>query len=437
MAEEDTAPISTEVPETVATDLRVDKDTQASLNADFADFWAETDSKEALSKEPAPEAPSDVTPEEPRQRADKVDASVTSEGPAQETRAKELSDEDVEKFALTDEHPRQQSIEDFKQIKKLWMEDRKKARAERERAAKLEEDLNAARQSAWTPEQKADYEHAAAIRRKFDFASDPEFLQKFHYPIRSRYEELLEDTVTALPDTEAARQWADHIKTNYTPDQLNKQWWSKSVIDKVPDEMDRERIRSQVNDLLRMQKERDTEVHRRTGDKSAFDRWIEERAQTTQQKIQEDIMAEIGVQEKRIAEVLPRDPEVAKTKEEREAIEKHNERFRTLNEHFKSTIQDLSKNGPKAWVRASVEATRSLILETQNKEMEAELKGLRKEVDQYKAELEKIQGARRRISHTSGTPPTPTGKKVDSNNGLSIKDLDIRKSFDAYDWGDK
>ena len=147
-------------------------------------------------------------------------------------------------------------------------------------------------------------------------------------------------------------------------------------------------------------------------------------------------MSEISVQEKRIQEVLPRDPESAKTSEERKAIEAHNERFEKLNKFFKETIQDLSKNGPKAWVRASVEATRSMLLETQNKELENELKGVKKEVDQYKKELEKIQGARRRISHTSGTPPTPAGKKVEGN-GLSIKDLDIRKSFEQFDWGDR
>ena len=148
-------------------------------------------------------------------------------------------------------------------------------------------------------------------------------------------------------------------------------------------------------------------------------------------------MNEIGEQEKRIQEVLPRDIEQAKTTEERNAIQAHNERFQKLNGFFVETMKDLSTKGPRAWVRASVEATRAQLLEGQYKELEAELKSAKAERDQYRAELDKIAGVRRRISHTTGTPPTPSGGKQSNNGGLSIKDLDVRKSFDNFDWGDK
>src|SRR4029077_3632587 len=151
-------------------------------------------------------------------------------------------------------------------------------------------------------------------------------------------------------------------------------------------------------------------------------------------RVQEEIMTEIGIQEKRIQEVLPRDVEKAKTPAEREAIEKHNERFTKLNTFFQDTMKDLSANGPKAWVRASVEATRAMLLEGEYKEMEKELKAAKAERDQYKTELDKISGARRKISHTSGTPPASKDKS--NGEGLSLRNLDVRKSFDAYDWGD-
>jgi hypothetical protein len=186
---------------------------------------------------------------------------------------------------------------------------------------------------------------------------------------------------------------------------------------------------------LKMQKERDSEINRRTNDKSAFDNWIKEKTEHTAQRVREEIMTEIGIQEKRIQEVLPRDAEKAKTKEEREAIEKHNERFTKLNGFFQETMKDLSTNGPKAWVRASVEATRAQLLEGEYKAMEKELKTAKAERDQLKTELDKISGARRRISHTTGTPPAASGKDK-PNGGLSLKDLDVRKSFDKFDWGD-
>jgi hypothetical protein len=434
---EDNPPISTEVPETVTVDTQADKATVDSLNKDFADFWKEADTKEGGSD--APEAPGEGAAQETKES---VTPAKEPEAPTKplETPSKtpkEYSDEDIDKFALTNKDVRPEAIENFKQLRAGWKAERAKAKAEAERAAKLEAELTQARQNAWTPEQKADYEHAASIRRRFDFASDPDFIARYHQPILNTFDQVLEEAVGVLPDRQAAIEWANYIKANYKPDALDRNWWLNSVVAKVPNELDRSTLLSSVTDLLKLQKERDSELHRRTGDQAAFDNWIQEKTNFTAQRVQEEIMSEIGVQEKRIQEVLPRDPEAAKTSEERKAIEAHNERFNRLNKYFTDTMKDLSQHGPKAWVRASVEATRSMLLEEHIKEMESELKSAKTERDQYKQELEKIQGARRRISHTTGTPPTPSGQKPKVDGGLSIKNLDIRKAFDDYEWGDR
>jgi hypothetical protein len=85
-------------------------------------------------------------------------------------------------------------------MKQAWKADREKARAEVERAKALEQQLADARQNAWTPEQKADYEHASTVRRRFDFISDPEFQQRFHVPVRQQLDDLRRDR-QALPDS--------------------------------------------------------------------------------------------------------------------------------------------------------------------------------------------------------------------------------------------
>src|SRR4029077_9662585 len=299
-------------------------------------------------------------------------------------KTEETSDEDIDKLELPSdlEEKQPQISKQFRDIKALWHADRAKAKAEAERATRLEQELTQARQNSWTAEQKADYEHAAAIRRKFDFASDPEFQAKFHAPVQNTFHNLLNEAVDALPDKGAAQAWARYIAENYTPDQLDKNWWNHSVIDKVPDETDRAALHQSVANLLRMQRERDTEIQRRTQDKSAFDSWIQEKTESTAKRVHEEVMQEIGIQEKRIQEVLPRDAAQAKTKEEKEAIEKHNERFTKLNSYFQDTMKDLSSNGPRAWVRASVEATRAQLLEGEYKSMEKELKATKAERDQ-------------------------------------------------------
>ena len=445
----DNPPISTEVPETVTVDTGADKAQLGDLNSEFADFWKEKDAETTTT---APEAPGgertgaaqetkETKPEtKPEVQETKPSSTETKPTPVEtkppEVKPKELTDDEVQRMELPpNAHPK--LIENFKVIKEQWVNDRARFKAESDRAAKLEADLAEARKSAWTPEARADYEHASQIRRRFDFVSDPEFIQKFHAPVRTRFESIMDEAVQALPDKQAAAAWADHIKANYQPDQLPRDWWLNSVIAKVPNELDRQSLLTSVSDLIKMQKERDAEVTRRTGDKAAFDNWITEKTNYTAQRVQEEIMNEIGEQEKRIQEVLPLDVEKAKTAEERTAIEAHNERFQKLNGFFVNTMQDLSKHGPRAWVRASVEATRAMLLEGEYKKLEEELKSTKAERDQYKTELDKIAGARRKISHTTGTPPAPSDKSKRSDNGLSIKDLDVRKSFDAYDWGDR
>jgi hypothetical protein len=439
----DNPPISTEVPETVTVDTGADKAQLGDLNAEFADFWKEKDAETTT----APEAPGEErtgaaqetkeTKPEPKPTAQETKSPPSETKPPEVKPPKELTDDEIQRMELPpNSHPK--LIENFKVIKEHWVNDRARYKAEFDRAAKLESDLAEARKNSWTPEARADYEHASQIRRRFDFVSDPEFIQKFHAPVRSKFEGVLNEAIAALPDKEAATAWANHIAQNYQPDQLSRDWWLNSVVSKVPNELDRAALLSSVTDLIKSQRERDTEITRRTSDKSAFDNWIQERTNFTAQRVQEEIMNEIGEQEKRIQEVLPLDVEKAKTAEERTAIEAHNERFQKLNKFFVDTMQDLSKHGPRAWFRASVEATRAMLLETQYKEIESELKSIKAERDQYKTELDKIAGVRRKISHTTGTPPAPSDKsKRSDNGGLSIKDLDVRKALDNYDWGDR
>jgi hypothetical protein len=415
-----------------------------SLKEDFKDYWAEQDSGTAETKEapappdapgPAQETKSTPVSEEGPKKVDEAKPVPAGE-PIDLTVGKGYSDEDIDKMEL---HKGQspEVYQQFKEVKDLWKADRAKWREQEKRAQTYEAQLNEARANQLTPEMKADYEHAAGVRRKFDFASDPEFVNKFHLPVIQQYQNILDEAASMLPDPEAGAQWAAFMKEKYSPDQLNRQWWLQSVVDKIPNELDRQQIMGQIADLSKLQKERNAEVHNRTSDAASFDAWIAEKTTNTAKRVQEEIMAEIGVQEGRIKEVLPVDIAQAKTREERAAMESHNERFAKLNQFFVDTVKDLSANGPRAWVRAAVEATRTQIMDQQIVNLEKELKEIKTERDRLKTEMEKITGARRKLSHTSGTPPTPTGGKTQNGQqGLSIKDLDVRKSFRQFDWGD-
>src|SRR5215469_9766430 len=445
---DDAVPISTTVPETVTIQTGADKETLGDLNKQFADFWGEEDSKAGTPPNEAPAAPAldgagaaqETKPEKKPEPPPKPEPpKQTAPPPVQQppSQDKRYTDEEVEKLGLPQragQPPEMQA--DFKQLKGLWQADRTRLKAAEQANAQLQAELTQAKQNAFTPEQKADYEHAATVRRRFDFISDPEFQQRYHGPVLNQFQAVLQEAVNVLPDKGAAQQWAQHILQNYTPDQLNKGWWLNSVIAKVPNELERQALMGSVTELLKLQRERDTEITRRTSDKSAFENWMTEKTNAASERVKAEIMSEIGEQEKQIQEVLPRDPEAAKTAEERSAIEEHNARFQRLNGQFVERMQDISKNGPRAWVRAAVAATRASLLEEQYNQVAEELRTTKAERDQLRTELDKIAGARRKMAASTGTPPASApAKNAPLNGSLSIKDLDVRKSFQSF-WGE-
>jgi hypothetical protein len=444
---DDTAPpVSTTVPETITVDTGASPEDLGKLKDDFKDFWAEQDDEQPQPKAPEAPGPAQETKKETTAAEKPVAKSEPEIVPGEIKEiispAKDYTDEEIDKLELVP-NQRPEVYEQFKAVKDKWKADRAMLRAEKERHRAMEGQLAEARANQLTPEVKADYEHAASIRRKFDLVSDPDFIARFDAPIVNRYQDLLDEVASKLYDPREGARWAADVKQRFgSPDKLadslpkQKDWWQHSVIAMVPDEMDREAIRSQVNELLKLQKDRSSEIQNRANDSASFDNYIQEKAALTHKRVQEEIMSEIGVQEARIKDVLPRDVTAAKTKEERAAIEEHNERFQKLNEFFVDTLKDISANGPRAWVRAAVEATRTKIMNDQITNLEKELKEAKSERDQFKGELEKITGARRKLSHTTGTPPAPSGAKQ-NGQGLSVKDLDIRKSFKNYDWGDR
>ena len=381
---DDTPPISTTVAETVTVDTGASPEDLNALKDNFKDFWDEQDSGETK----APEAPGpaqETKPDkEPAPATTKEKAKVEEVIPPQEKKPvaespKEYSGEDIDKFELP-ANARPEHQEQFKKIKELWKADQRRVESESAKAKQYERELAEARANQLTPELKADYEHAASVRRRFDFASDPDFIHKFQAPLIKHYQEILDEAGRMLSDPQAGAEWAAFVKDKWqTPDELGRsmeeqrQWWSHSVIAKIPDEMDRQQIMAQVNKLYGMQKDRNSEIHNRTNDAAAYNNWVKEQTLNRGKWIHGEIMAEIGIQEPRIKDFLPVDVAQAKTKEERAAMDEHNERFTKLNEHFQKTMKDLSDNGPRAWVRASMESTRTQIMDRQIINLEKQL----------------------------------------------------------------
>jgi len=448
---DDNPPISTTVPETTTIDTGADPESIATLKASFEDFWKDQDQGQPEPKAPAAPGPAQETKpvkEAAPPATEKVEAKVErviqprEKSPVAES-PKEYTDDEIDAITLIPGQ-RPEIYDQFKSVKDKWKADRALLRTQEERHKAIEAQLAEARVNQLTPELKADYEHAAGIRRRVDFFSDPEFQNKFQVPLIKQYHDILDEAGSMLDDPREGARWAAEVKANWqTPDTLGdtmekqRQWWSYSVIAKIPDPMNQQQIIAQVNKLYGMQKDRNAELYKHTSDQGSYDNLIKERKANTDKWTQDEIVAESKVQEARFKEYLPRDVSSAKTKEERAAIEEHNDRFQKLNQIFINTLQDQLTNGPKAWVRAAVETARTQLALSENAQLAERNKYLEGEVARLQTDLDKIMGARRKLAQTSGTTPTPTGTKASQNGqGLSLSDLDVRKSFRNFDWGD-
>src|ERR1700757_2438436 len=149
----DTEPISTTVPESVTVDTGADKESLGNLNEQYADFWKGEDEKTEAAPA-APEAPGEGAAQETAKApAETKPALAETKAPVPETKppSKEITDEEIDKME-TPPHWRPEVIERIKNLKDLWKGDRARARAEAERAAKLQADLEEARKNSWTPE---------------------------------------------------------------------------------------------------------------------------------------------------------------------------------------------------------------------------------------------------------------------------------------------
>jgi hypothetical protein len=428
--------------ETVTVDTGADPESIRRLNDSFADFWKETDDKDKEAAPPAPEpAPAKETAkalEKPvgiEVQLDSKPEVETSPAKTAPEPSKEIPEADIEKMELPSDATHE-SRQHFKRIKELWISDKKRLAEEQHRAKELEIQLSQARENLLTPELKADYEHAVQIRRKFDVSSDPEFVNRYDRPIEKQFHAILEEAVQALPDRQEAIKWAEDIKNRYGPDKpaherLTRDWWLNSVVNRVSNDLERDSLLSSVKDLLRLQRDRGQELARLSENQEAYHNFKQENDKQAQIQLEGQIKAEIAAQEARIKEVLPVDVSQAKTTEERKAMEEHNQRFKDINERFMSSMTDLTRNGPRAWVRASIELTRTHMMEEKISSLQKDLNDTRSERDQLKKDLEKISSARRKISNTYGTHSSADTKK--NGQGMSIKELsDPRKSMAAY-----
>lgn len=270
--------------------------------------------------------------------------------------------------------------------------------------------------------------------RLVDLENDRQFKAEHDDKITALYHEILDDCVRMKGNSPEIRQWADHLKANVTPYQLDKEWWKKGVVNAFEDEDDRSEKNEQSKQLLGLIKVREKKLEEFKKDPEKLQKYnqqqyqsywndfyvprVKQHALDTAPKI----LGGWGVQ---------KDLALAKTDEEKAAVAEHNKTYQVLYDAMQDVItkiNDPSETRPQSHAVVALQAVKAIKLQeevdrltkeldgraaaskTTEETMKAELEASRAEVERLQAEVDKVAKARSAVAKAQGAPNKPPGK---------------------------
>jgi hypothetical protein len=325
-------------------------------------------------------------------------------------------DEEIDKFKL---HPetRPESLNVFRELRGMLKAERKKARELSERIQKAE---SAGPRPVNDPAVQREIEELRQFRQKHAIFDDSTYQSVYENPVHEQFNQIISDIKSLSNDPAAAEDWEKHMRSA-GPDRLNKAYWNEGVISQIADPLDRDRLVRKVSTLMELQQRRDAFRKQAAEQPDAYEKFRHEQAAQYWANFGKEAEDEV----KKMTPVLgewaaPKDLKAAKNATEKAAIEAHNAAYKHYEQLFERYIREAATEGPRGMARISALAVQS---EKRAKDLESANKRIAKlkaERDQAREELNKISGARSRVSQpsTAGTngAPAPQGKRKASQS---------------------
>lgn len=325
-------------------------------------------------------------------------------------------------------HPdsRPETVTVFKQIRGMLKTERKLAKELRERVEKSEKEATSLRGAARPvsdPEVQKELEDLRSFRTKHQIFDDTGYQQAYEAPVRTLFDDLINDIATLAPDQAKGQEWANTIKAA-GPDRLDRSYWNEGVLQQCTDPLHRDRLTRKISVLLDAQDKRNHFRDQMASQPDAFDQFRQQQAADYWQ----GFSTEAEDEAKKIIPTLgewaaPKDIALAKTTQERSAWETHNKAYKEFEDIFQKALTDAATQGPRGMTRIAVQAVLAEKYKRDNETLSSQLKKAQAELKDARDELNKIAGVRSKATQGSGaSAAAKSAEKPKGRLGQSVED---------------
>lgn len=334
-------------------------------------------------------------------------------------------DEEVDQFKLHPEtRPESQNV--FREIKGKWKTDRKKIRELTEQIQKSESEKLP--RAVSDPVVQHELEDLRTFKQRHQIFDDTTYQLQYENPVHQKYDEIINDIKHISDDPEAALTWEKEMRS-LGPDRITEQYWNKDVIGLMSNPLNQARLTRKISELLELQDKRNAFRKQMTEEPDAYVKFQHETAARYWDEFGKAAEDEMKKVTPNLGEwAAPKDLKLAKNATEKSAFEAHNAQYQKYEQMFREYISDAATQGPRGMARVSAMAVYAEKRRQDYEVLQKKYAKLEAENAKYKEELNKIAGARSRISQPStagpnGQPPPSAKRKASQSVDQAFNDF--------------
>lgn len=332
------------------------------------------------------------------------------------------ADEEVDKFQL---HPetRPEQLNQFREMRGKWKTDRKKVRELTEQIQKSQ-----VPRSVSDPTVQKELDDLRTFKKRHEIFDDTTYQVQFENPVHQVYDDIINDVKRLSGDPEAAASWEKDMRSA-GPDRVGKEYWNDGLLDQIGNPLDKDRLVRKISTLLELQDKRNAFRTQMAEQPDAYAKFQHE----TAARYWDEFAKEAEDEMKKVTPALgewsvPKDLALAKNATEKSAFEAHNAQYQKYEQMFREYISDAATQGPRGMARISAMAVYG---EKRRQDLEVATKKIAKleaELAKHKEELNKIAGARSRVSQPStagqnGQPQSQVKRKAGESVDQAFKNF--------------
>jgi hypothetical protein len=265
------------------------------------------------------------------------------------------------------------------------------------------------------------YDELKKFRAFFDLQNDSDFQEKYDSPIKTAKENIY----AIMKRHGAPDEVIQSIERAGGPEKINQQWWVENAINKLP-LTEGEKLKRSLVDMVDLQEKRQEELQKSVANVAEYYQKRGEEAHSWYENQEKEIETYIRsrIKEQNAEWAMRKEIPKAATKEQAEAITRHNKQVDQLEQYFGSALWPST---PQERADVAAAAAMSHILTEQLRTEQTSRQKLSAQLKALQEENTRLKGA--------GKVPRQSLPSVSANKQMSVNDRLKMSSMDAIEFG--